>query len=194
LEDFTNIALNLKGGATVIYTNIDIINVFNRNLLEAQNELRQLKFRATNSAPNFKALGGWVFEETICDCFSKEFKNLPINRVLEFQINEQFKLSNFKTGSRGVCDYRISNDDKHILLEVKSSGLNSPKNFVTYKANHGIIKEQVGYEYLYITGCETSKPYKQETQNIFGVENSFFLDTDTDAWEKFVQRVYDILI
>lgn len=177
-----------------MYTNIDIINVFNRNLLEAQDELKQLKFRATDSTPSFTALGGWVFEETICDCFSKELKNLPLNRLVQFQVKEQFKLSGFKTGSRGVSDFRISNGDKHILLEVKSSGLHSPKNFVTYKAYHGIIKAQVGYEYLYITGCETSKPYKQETQNIFGVENSFFLDTDTDAWEKFVQRVYDILI
>lgn len=194
MEDFTNIALNLKGGDNVIYTNIDIINVFNKNLLEARNELRQLRFRATDSEPNFRALGGWVFEETICDCFSKELKNLHLNMVVEFQINEHFKLSSFKTGSRGICDYRISNGDKHVLLEVKPSGLHSPKNFTTYKVNHGIIKAQVGCEYLYITGCETSKTYKQETQYIFGVENSFFLDTDTDAWKKFVQRVNDILI
>lgn len=178
----------------MIYTNIDIINMFNRNLLDAQKELKQLKFRATDSTPNFTALGGWVFEETICDCFSKELKNLPLNMLVQFQIKEQFKLSSFKTGSRGVIDFRISNGDKHILLEIKSSGIHSAKNFDTYRADYKIIRAQGEYEYLYITGCETSKLYKQETQNIFGIENSFFLDTDSDAWEKFVERVKDILI
>jgi hypothetical protein len=46
-----------------------------------------------------------------------------------------------------------------------------------------IISKQAGYEYLYITGFETSKPYKQNTQVVFGIQNSFFLDTDIHAWE-----------
>jgi hypothetical protein len=178
----------------VLYTNKDILNSYDKNLLEAQNELKLLKFRATITTPNFIALDGWVFEETICNCLSKELNNLSSTILEELQISEQFKLSSFKAGSKGVTDFKISKGDKHILLEVKSSGLHATKNFDTYKVYHDIIKAQVGCEYLFINGYETSKHYKQKTQNIFGIDNSFFLDSDDDAWKKFVQRVNDILI
>ncbi|MGH4138670.1 hypothetical protein [Clostridium sp.] len=178
----------------MMYTNKDILDSYDKNLLDAQNELKLLKFRSTITTPNFVALNGWVFEETICNCLSKELKSSSPTIFEELQISEQFKLSSFKTGSKGVTDFKISKRDKHILLEVKSSGLHATKNFDTYKGYYDIIKAQVGYEYLYINGYETSRHYKQKTQNIFGVDNAFFLDSDADAWEKFVQRVKHILI
>ncbi|MBU3191137.1 hypothetical protein K9O30_17750 [Clostridium bowmanii] len=178
----------------MIYTNKDILDSYDKNLLDAQNGLKLLKFRATINTPSFAALGGWVFEETICNCLSKELKSLSSTILDQLQISEQFKLSSFKTGSKGVTDFKISKGDKHILLEVKSSGIHATKNLDTYKVYLDIIKAQVGCEYLYINGYETSKHYKQKTQNIFGVDNAFFLDSDADAWEKFVQRVKDILI
>ena len=178
----------------MIYTNKDILDSYNKNLIDAQNQLKLLKIRANTSTPNFTALGGWVFEETICNCLSSELNEISSTILEELQIFEQFKLSSFKAGSKGVTDFKISRGNNHILLEVKSSGLHATKNFDTYKVYNDIIKAQVGCEYLFINGYETSKHYKQKTQNIFGVDNAFFLDSDDDAWEKFVQRVKDILI
>jgi hypothetical protein len=168
-----------------MYKDYEIIQNYEDNLEEAKTKLKSLSWY---NGQEIKATGlnGWVFEETIQYCLKEEFLKLGKLYKIETQI---------KLGNRAVVDLGINNpaNDLKVLIEIKLSGLFSPNGLAKYIKNK-IIANKQGVEYLYITGYETCKPYKLNTQTEFGNDNSFFLnDGSSLEWERFVNRIINII-
>jgi len=73
-----------------------------------------------------------------------------------------------------------------VAIEIKALGSfgDDAKKYSGYRTK----VEQKGWVYCYLTRGETYRPYRLATEEAFGKERVFFLDTQGD-WERFVKEV-----
>jgi len=162
------------------YNSSSVLQEYENNLNDANKAMKSLSFYCSDSKVN--GFTGWVFEETIHCCLREELNYHNRNAI----ITEQFKLSKLAKGTRGIVDLLVSNRGKNIFIEIKYRGMFSNEGINKY-ADYKKIANQNGYEYLYITCSETYKSYKNQTGQIFGNNNAFFLnDSEQDEWCRFI--------
>ncbi len=124
----------------------DIRHLFDLNLKQAERKLASLKF-CSKKTPEFQGLSGWVFEQTIQFCISKELKAKGIHP----EFDEQKSLE-----GKARVDIVIN---KHVAIEIKLAGLfdgTAAARYHKYRKN----AEKLGYTYLYVTMQEGYGPYK----------------------------------
>ena len=161
------------------YNNETVKSIYITNLNKAIEGLKQLDVYC-NRDLKIKGLNGWVLEQTIQSCIKEELSQQNIFCNFE----EQYALK-----SRIKIDLKI--DDK-ILIEIKVSGIysrNTEETYMKYKK----ITEEKNFEYLYITLKEGYEHYRELMYKVFGKENAFFLDRDNSEWERFINRIINIL-
>ena len=149
-----------------------IEKIYQENLSHAQEMLASLEV-AEGRKPDTKSLSGWVYEQTIRYCLSKELKALGLSPV----IKEQVPLY-----GRVKIDLLV---DK-VTIEIKSRGVFS-KNTERYKRYRAKVEER-GWVYFYLTRREGYAPYRSILESVFGKDKSFFLDKEGE-WERFVKEV-----
>ena len=161
------------------YNNETVKSKYITNLNKAIEGLKQLDVYC-NRDIKIKGLNRWVLEQTIQSCIKEELTQQKI----PYNFEEQFQLQ-----SRIKVDLKI--DDK-ILIEIKVSGIysrNTEETYMKYKK----IAEEKNFEYVYITLKEGYEHYHELMRNVFGNENAFFLDTDKNEWERFINRIINTL-
>ena len=161
------------------YNNETVKSRYITNLNNVIESLKQLDVYCKRDI-KIKGLNGWVLEQTIQSCIKEELSQQKISCNIE----EKYPLY-----SRIKVDLKL--DDK-ILIEVKVSGIYGRKVAETYMKYKKIAEEE-DFEYLYITLKEGYEPYRVFMYNVFGKENAFFLDTDKNEWERFINRIIYIL-
>ena len=157
------------------YDKDKIWNINNKNLDQAITKLKEIDLY-DNGEIEIKGLSGWIFELTIKACIKSELEDLE----LECEITEQYKLNKYK------IDLKIN--DK-ILIELKKGG--SPLEGLKKYKKIRELGNEMGFIYLYFTGSESSPKAIAKTKEIFGIENSFFMDKLD--WDKFITRITNIL-
>ena len=168
------------GGKNIVkYSEKQILKLYQNQLVESNNLLKKLKIFCGTKEPLIQGLHGWIFEQVIQYCLREELDEIGLTNL---QIREQVTFH-----GRKKADLKISN----IIIEIKSEGLFGKKSIQKYK-EYKKIADKMGLQYLYITGGERVKDYIKGTINSFGNKNTFFLDEE-GHWEKFVNRIIDIL-
>ena len=154
------------------YDEHEIERLYQENLSAARQLLASLPV-AEGREPTTKGLNGWVYEQTICHCLSQELKVLGILP----SIAEQVPLY-----GRVKIDLLVG----RVAIEIKALGSfgDDAKKYSGYRTK----VEQKGWVYCYLTRGETYRPYRLATEEAFGKERAFFLDTQGD-WERFVKEV-----
>lgn len=156
-----------------IYNEDRVLELYSASLTSAIRKLKQIRVFCGNE-PNFSGLRGWVFEQTIQYCIKRELKA----RKVKAEIAEQVKL---KSGIK--ADLKIGNT----VIEIKESGLFDTAGIAKYKKYRKAVND-LGFEYLFITGGERYQPYRRGITTALGRENTFFLDTRGD-WKRFINRL-----
>ena len=167
----------------MIYNEITIINKFSDNLKMTSNCLKELDFCFDKNGVSFKGLTGWVFEQTILKCIRDEFGN----SALIYTIGEQFKLSKLIIAGkkcRGQADLVVKINDNTYLIEIKHTGIFSANDCEKYLKYKKIIEDN-NYKYLYLTKGESYLKFKNICKEMFGENNSFFLDEE-GSWKNFI--------
>jgi hypothetical protein len=159
------------------FTQSQVWKVYEDNLGSAEKALKRLQVFSGRS-PTFTGLTGWVFEQTIQYCLRSDLEA----RGLSFTIEEQAKL-----GARGKADLLLG----RVAIEVKLSGLFSEAGIATYR-KYSKLAHKARLDYLYITGGERYKHYRDGVASAVGPQNVFFLDTPRE-WNRFVNRVVALL-
>jgi len=178
----------------MIYNEKNILEIYNNNIIEAKNKLKELSFYCQKEV-KFKGLTGWVFEQTIQKCISEEFMQLNNDYI----IDEQFKLSNLseKKKSRGEVDLIINNENRNVLIEIKYSGFYNRNSETTYQKYFNIINEynlnnENKYYYIFLSGKESYYRYKGISKKVFGENNVFYLD-EKNSWKMFTDKIVKLL-
>jgi hypothetical protein len=156
-----------------VYDEAQIRRLYSSSLRTAVRKLKEIKVFC-GSEPSFSGLGGWVFEQTIQYCLRRELK---VQKV-EIEIAEQVKLK-----PRIKADLRVGK----AVIEIKKSGLFAPSDIAKY-SKYRKAANDVGLEYLFITGSESYSPYQARIIEALESENTFFLDKNGD-WRRFVNRI-----
>ena len=160
-----------------IYDEIKINNLYETNKKRASDKLKEIEVFCGNE-PNLLGLNGWVYEQTIQYCIKKEL----IRKNIKAQISEQVTLK-----SRSKVDLKINN----IAIEIKTSGLYHIKDIDKYNKYMKIAKSK-GLKYLYLSGSESYKKYKEGMIAALGKECSFFLDEQRE-WDRFMNTIESLL-
>ena len=173
------------------YTKEEILELYNEQLEVAKSKLKELKIYCGDEI-KLKSLNGWVFEQVVQFCLTEELKALGIENP-EPEGQFPFKYFDYKSGKEknAKIDLKVGNK---ILVEVKGYGyLYSPSDEEKYKN----IKKSANdkeYVYLYITKDKENSTYIEKAIKLFEEVNCFFLfDEKEDNWQKFVERVTEIL-
>ena len=164
------------------YNGIDIENEYKKNLSDAQDKLASLSVtkeyfsdirNKNDSLLGFKGLNGWVYEQTIRYCLCEELKKFGKAP----NIKEQEQLY-----GRTKVDLLVGK----VAIEIKSLGSfgDDAKKYSGYRTK----VEQKGWAYFYFTCGESHPPYRLATEEAFGKERTFFMDTPGD-WARFVKEV-----
>ncbi len=170
---------------------------YNANIDDAKIKLKELTFCSPKEIA-FKGLTGWVFEQTFQKCLKEEL----IDRLKkEYEFKEQIKLSELCKGenkSRAIVDLMIINGNIKLMIELKYGGFYGKDDGERYKNYRGKIKsisDGNNYEYIYITGSETSPLYRKKTKEAFEETSCFFFDENVgiDSWDKLILRITQIL-
>jgi hypothetical protein len=148
-----------------IYNEDKVYKLYSSSLASAVRRLTKIRVFC-GKEPGFSGLGGWVFEQTIQYCIKRELKA----RKVKARIAEQVTLK-----SRIKADLRIGN----AAIEIKESGLFSASDISKYK-EYKKAANDLGLEYLFITGGERYQPYRRGITTALGKANTFFLDTSGD--------------
>ena len=156
----------------VRYDEQEIERFYQENLSAARKLLASLAV-AEGREPTTKGLNGWVYEQTIRFCLSQELKALGILLITA----EQVPLS-----GRAKIDLLVGK----VAIEIKSLGSfgDDAKKYSGYRTK----VEQKGWVYCYLTRGESYHPYRLATEEAFGKEKAFYLDTQGD-WRRFVKEV-----
>ena len=159
------------------YKQNEVWDLFESSLSSAKRKLAQVEV-AERRLPTFKALRGWVFEQTIQYCLRNELAS--DKRKPEWQ--EQVGL-----GGRAIVDLLIGN----VAIEIKLSGLYDKLAIERY-GRYAKLARSKGWSYLYITGEEAYSAYQEGIVRAVGKENAFFLD-EPGEWNWFVRRIKTLL-
>ncbi|MEI6579543.1 MAG: hypothetical protein ACOYMF_17955 [Bacteroidales bacterium] len=170
---------------------------YNANIDETKRKLKKLPFCSPNEIA-FKGLTGWVFEQTFQKCLKEQ---LIDRQKKEYEFEEQIKLSAICKGdnkSLGIVDLMIKNGKKKLMIELKFGGFygkDDGERYKKYRNNIKSIKDGSIYEYIYITGSETSPTYREKAKEAFEGANCFFFDekAEIDSWEKLIKRITEFL-
>ena len=154
--------------------NFDSIQkLHNKNLKKAKRLLTKLKVWC-GEEPNIGGLTGWVFEQTIQYCLTKEFKA----KGIKSEITEQHSL-----GGRVKADLLIGK----VAIEVKSSGLFSLDEGEKY-GRYKQAAVELGLKYLFVTQWEDSELYRKSIKSALGTKDVFFLNQPKE-WPRLVNRL-----
>ena len=146
-------------------------------LAAAEQCLSKLRI-ASGETPAFTGLAGWVFEQTVQHCLRRELAARGVSASMKEQV---------KLGRRGKADLLVGD----IALEIKLRGIFSQSAIDRY-ANYARLAHAEGRQYLYLTGGEGYRPYRQGVAAAVGPSNTFFLDTE-GHWQRFIGRVLVLL-
>jgi hypothetical protein len=156
-----------------VYNEARVCELYPSSLASAIRKLMQIRVFGGNE-PSFSGLGGWVFEQTIQYCIRRE---LEAHKV-KAEIVEQVKLK-----PRIRADLKIGN----AAIEIKASGLFDTAAIAKYQERRKAAND-LGWEYLFITGGESYQPYRRGITMAPGEANTFFLDTRGD-WKRLISRL-----
>jgi hypothetical protein len=162
----------------MIFTEDEVLKKYEANKKVARDKLKEIEVYCKTKDPDFKALHGWVFEQTIQHCLRKELEARDVPS--DFKEQEPF-------GSRARADLKIGK----VCIEIKLKGLFSPTASEKYERYKKAAQEE-DLQYVFVTGQETSEPYKKAISEKLGPENTFFLN-ENGAWAKFVDRLVKLL-
>jgi hypothetical protein len=159
-----------------LYTEDQIKELFNSNHHKAVRKLENLPVFC-GTKPDFGALAGWVYEQTIQFCIIRELNA----RKVRADIKEHVCLR-----GRAKADLRVNN----IAIEIKHKGLFGGREAAKYRDYKNAATKN-GWAYLYITGSESHQPYRAGITKALGSDNVFFLDTEGN-WERFMRRLVEL--
>ena len=150
---------------------------YQKALEEAKQKLASLD--VTCGRPiNVKGLSGWVFEQTVRTCLEEELNERGITVTIQEQVS---------IGGRATIDFLVG----AIAIEVKAAGFFSDDDGARY-STYRKRAEANGWHYLYLTLCETHRPYVESARKSFGDDKAFFLD-QKDSWLRLVATVVRLL-
>ena len=147
--------------------------LYESSLRQAKANLAGLKVHS-GVQPRFAGLNGWVLEQTIQHCIRREMKAVGV----ELPINEQVGL-----GGRAKVDLVVG----QVAIEIKAGGLFGLDDVRKYR-QYRKLAEQGGYRYMFVTGAESHKPYRDGIIDALGPASVVFLD-EPGQWERFVDAV-----
>ncbi len=159
------------------YDESRIEEIYQANLRSGLGMLSTLQV-SQGRKPAVTGLSGWIYEQTIRFCLADELHLLGHDPVMLDQV---------KLNGRAKLDLVVSK----AAIEIKALGSYGPNGDEKYSRYKELVGSR-GLVYLYLTRCETHKPYRINTISIFGEGNAFFLD-DSGDWNRFVRRVEDCL-
>lgn len=172
-----------------------VLGNYERNIIELKSKLQQLSFIIPKKIAEDRTFSGWTFERTI----EKELEEELKAKDIQYAITQSFKLASLcrEKKSRGIVDLVVENRQNIILIEIKRSGLYNKIAEATYQRYYDIIRDynhnnHENYSYLYISGKEEYKPYKEIARRVFGQENAYFLD-EIGSWDNFIKRIVFLL-
>lgn len=154
------------------FTEEDIIEKYEKSLAEAEKKLSSIAV-AEGRPPRMRGLNGWVFEQTIRYCLSKEMETLGKHPKMEEQVLLR---------GRAKIDLVVGK----VAIELKARG-----SFGAGDSKYKEYRQEVekdGRVYFYLTQQENHAPYKQITKDTFGPDRAFFLNVPGD-WERFVKEI-----
>ena len=157
-----------------LYASEEVDALYLRSLSQAKKALSRLTVCSENELKS-KGLSGWVFEQTIQFCLRKELTHLGLKPEVEEQV---------KLGNRAVGDLRVG----RAVVEIKKSGLFSPDGAKRYR-KHRRYAEELGCKYLFFTGVESHRPYRDAICEAIGRKHVYFLEDGTSEWVRFVKVV-----
>ncbi len=173
------------------YTAKEILNKYDEQLEEAEKKLKELTVYCGDKI-KINGLNGWVFEQVVQHHLTEELIDLGIKNPSELMMPQfplTYELEEKKKHPK--IDLKIGNK---ILIEIKGQGyLYSASDQKKYEEIRKKVNEQDS-EFLYITKKDGGVRYRNAAKGTFGEENCFFLDDkNEDNWQKFVERVYELL-
>jgi hypothetical protein len=156
------------------YDKNEIEKLYQESLSAARQLLASLSV-AEGREPTIKGLNGWVYEQTIRHCLSKELMACGISPIMQEQV---------PLYGRAKIDLLVG----RVAVEIKALGSfgDDARKYSKYRTK----VEDKGWTYCYLTRSETHQPYRLAAEEAFGKERAFFLDIqDEDDWERFVREV-----
>jgi len=154
-----------------------IEELYQRNLTDACKRLASLDV-AEGREPHIKGLNGWVYEQTIHYCLYQELRLLGLSPTVKDQV---------PLYGRVKIDLLVD----RVAIEIKARGSFGDDDAEKYRRYRSKVEEKK-WIYLYLTRCETYKPYRIATENVFNKERAFFLDTRGD-WKRFIVTIKEIV-
>lgn len=159
------------------FSSQDILDIHARNRRVAVRLLKKVPVFCGED-PGETVISGWVFEKTVQHCLRKELRRAKITLPIAEQV---------RIGNRGRADLQIGT----VLIEIKQSGFFSPDALPRYR-RYRKAANSTGSTYLYFTGWEQHRPYRDGAKKVFGNRNTFFLNFEDD-WGRFIQRLVQLL-
>jgi hypothetical protein len=160
-----------------VYTERQIERLFDSSYERAVRALTRLPVYC-GTKPAFGQLTGWVYEQTIQHCIRRELKAHKIKA----EFTEHVRLR-----GKAKADLKVNN----VAIEIKHDGLFDSGDAARHRDYRKAARAN-RWEYLYITRCESYRPYRTGITNALGTENVFFLDTKGD-WKRFMHRLEELL-
>jgi hypothetical protein len=160
------------------YDKNKIEKLYQKSLSAARRRLASLSV-AERREPNITGLNGWVYEQTIRHCLSKELIACEISPIMQ----EQVPVPLYR---RAKIDLLVG---RRVAVEIKARGIFGLDDARKHRRFRPKVEDE-GWTYCYLTGSETHQPFRLAMEAAFGKGRAFFLDTqDEDDWERFVREV-----
>lgn len=158
-----------------IFSTNDINRLRQTSLDLALSKLKEVEVYSGDE-PSFAGLNGWVFEQTIRYCATRELEAKGVN----LEIKEQVSL-----GGRAKADLHVGNT----VIELKTSGLFGQSDVERYGRYRGQALDKGFNRYLYLTWDESHKPYRSGLEQVLGKENVFYISEEGERG-----RFIDVII
>ena len=160
------------------FTQKDIVELYEKSLNEAIHGLSLLAVAENREPTAIRGLNGWVFEQTIRYCLSRELGDAGL--CPEMKDQETLR-------GRAKIDLLVG----RVAIELKARGFFGLGDFEKYREYRKTAEEK-GWVYFYLTLQEDQGSYRKATEGTFGKDRAFFLDVEGD-WKRFVTAVVAIL-
>jgi len=157
-----------------IFNTDDIERLHQSSLDQARSKLKEVEVYCGDE-PSFAGLNGWVFEQTIRYCVTRELEANGAN----LEIKEQVSL-----GGRAKADLQVGNT----LIELKTSGLFGLNDVERYSRYKDQALDKGFNRYLYLTWDERHKPYRTGLNQSLGEENVFYISEEGE-WGRFIDVI-----
>ena len=121
-------------------------------------------------------LNGWVFENLVANLIKQDIPSVRIEP----------QKSLYK---RVKVDLLVNNK---IAIEAKAAGVYGMEH-INRLGDYIKIAEKKKWDYLYISLKESYEPYYEETKKAVGHQNAFFLDRQKGDWNRFIERISQLI-